>query len=152
MIDHVSFSGTTYNKLPFKFEAGTPHIEGIIALAEALRWMTNIGWDLIQEIEQSQKVWMQDVVQTLQELRWIGMAKERVALFSFVHPNIHAGDIGTLLDQQGIAIRTGHHCTQPLWESMQLPGSARASLSLYNTEEEIMVFKKALTKSIQMLS
>jgi cysteine desulfurase/selenocysteine lyase len=152
MIDHVSFSGTTFNKLPFKFEAGTPHIEGIIALAEALRWMTNIGWDLIQEIEVSQKTWMQDVIQSFEELQWIGMAKERVALFSFVHPTIHSGDIGTLLDQQGIAIRTGHHCTQPLWESMQLPGSARASLSVYNTEEEIMVFKKALAKSIQMLS
>ncbi len=152
MIDRVSFSGTTFNQLPFKFEAGTPHIEGIIALAEALRWLTNIGWDLIQEIEQSQKVWMQDVINSFHELHWIGMAKERVALFSFVHPTIHAGDIGTLLDQQGIAIRTGHHCTQPLWESMQLPGSARASLSLYNTEQEIMVFKKALAKSLKMLS
>ncbi|MEN9948569.1 MAG: hypothetical protein RL106_1392 [Bacteroidota bacterium] len=152
MIDKVSFSGTTFNDIPFKFEAGTPNIEGIIALGEALRWLGNLGWDLIQGIEEQQKIWMTDVVQSYQELQWIGMATNRVALYSFAHPQIHAGDIGALLDQQGVAIRTGHHCTQPLWESMNLPGSARASFSLYNTEEDVNRFKLTLDKTLKMLS
>jgi cysteine desulfurase/selenocysteine lyase len=152
MIDKVSFSGTTFNDIPFKFEAGTPHIEGIIALGEALRWMSNLGWDLIGKIEEEQKYWMEEVVRSFDELRWIGMAPNRVALYSFVHPSIHAGDIGALLDQQAIAIRTGHHCTQPLWASMNLQGSARASFSLYNTEDDVMRFKAALGKTIKMLS
>ncbi len=152
MIDVVSFSGTTFNDIPFKFEAGTPNIEGIIALGEALRWFENLGWGLIESIEREQQNWMKDVVDTFSELRWIGLAKNRVALYSFAHSHIHAGDIGALLDQQGVAIRTGHHCTQPLWQSMNLPGSARASFALYNTEEDVHRFKVALAQTLKMLS
>ncbi len=151
MIDKVSFSGTTFNKLPYKFEAGTPHIEGIIAMAEGIRWWTNLGWDLINQIEKSQQEWMSEVLLNFPELRWIGMHQKRVALYSFVHPTIHPSDIGALLDQQGIAIRTGHHCTQPLWESLGLNGSARASLTVYNSEDEVVVFSKALRRSINMM-
>ncbi len=152
MIDKVSFSGTTFNDIPFKFEAGTPNIEGIIALGEALRWFGNLGWELIESIEREQQHWMKDVVDTFSELQWIGLAKNRVALYSFAHPHIHAGDIGALLDQQGVAIRTGHHCTQPLWESMGIAGTARASFSLYNTEEDVHRFKAALARTLKMLS
>ncbi len=152
MIDKVSFSGTTYNQLPYKFEAGTPHIEGIIALSEAIRWYRNLGWSFIHDVEIMQKNAMQELVNEFDELNWIGQAKNRVALYGFAHPNIHHGDIGALLDQQGIAVRTGHHCTQPLWESMNILGSARASFAVYNTEEEIVLFKNALTKTLQMLS
>lgn len=151
MIDKVSFSGTTFNKLPYKFEAGTPHIEGIIAMAEGIRWWTNLGWDLINQIEKSQQEWMSEVLLNFPELRWIGMHQKRVALYSFVHPTIHPSDIGALLDQQGIAIRTGHHCAQPLWESLGLNGSARASLTVYNSEDEVVVFSKALRRSINMM-
>ncbi|MBM3427500.1 MAG: SufS family cysteine desulfurase [Bacteroidetes bacterium] len=151
MIDRVSFSGTTFNQLPYKFEAGTPHIEGIIALSEAIRWYKNLGWNFIHEVEVMQKSAMQDVMESIPALQWIGQAENRVALYSFVHPEIHPGDIGALLDQQGIAVRTGHHCTQPLWESMKLSGSARASFAVYNSEEEIAYFKKALIKTLDML-
>ena len=151
MIDKVSFSGTTFNKLPYKFEAGTPHIEGIIAMAEGIRWWKNLGWDLINQIEKNQQDWMSEVIQNFPELKWLGMNDHRVALYSFVHQNIHPSDIGALLDQQGVAIRTGHHCTQPLWESLGLNGSARASLTVYNSEEEVNVFSKALRKSINMM-
>jgi cysteine desulfurase/selenocysteine lyase len=151
MIDKVSFSGTTFNQLPYKFEAGTPHIEGIIALAEGVRWWTNLGWDLIRSIEKCQQEWMIEEIQEFPELRWIGMHHNRVALYSFVHETIHPSDLGSLLDQQGIAIRTGHHCTQPLWESLGLNGSARASLTVYNSEEEVGVFSKALRRSINMM-
>ena len=151
MIDKVSFSGTTFNKLPYKFEAGTPHIEGIIAMAEGIRWWTNLGWDLINQIEKSQQEWMSEVILNFPELRWIGMHPNRVALYSFVHPTIHPSDIGALLDQQGIAIRTGHHCTQPLWVSLGLNGSARASLTVYNSEVEVVVFSEALRRSINLM-
>jgi selenocysteine lyase/cysteine desulfurase len=151
MIDKVSFSGTTFNQLPFKFEAGTPHIEGIIAMAEGIRWWNNLGWDLINQIEKSQQQWMSEVILNFPEMRWIGIHPNRVALYSFVHETIHPSDIGSLLDQQGIAIRTGHHCTQPLWDSLGLNGSARASLTVYNSEDEVGVFSKALRRSINMM-
>jgi cysteine desulfurase/selenocysteine lyase len=151
MIDKVSFSGTTFNQLPFKFEAGTPHIEGIIAMAEGIRWWNNLGWDLINQIEKSQQQWMSEVILNFPEMRWIGIHPNRVALYSFVHETIHPSDIGSLLDQQGIAIRTGHHCTQPLWDSLGLNGSARASLTVYNSEDEVGVFSKALRRSIKMM-
>jgi cysteine desulfurase/selenocysteine lyase len=151
MIDKVSFSGTTFNQLPYKFEAGTPHIEGIIALAEGVRWWTNLGWDLIRSIEKCQQEWIMEEIQEFPELRWIGLHHNRVALYSFVHETIHPSDLGSLLDQQGIAIRTGHHCTQPLWESLGLNGSARASLTVYNSEDEVGVFSKALRRSINMM-
>jgi cysteine desulfurase/selenocysteine lyase len=152
MIDQVSFSETTFNHLPYKFEAGTPHIEGIIALAEAIKWWSNLGWEMIDKIEVHQKDAMQHVVQSFGDLNWIGLHPRRVALYSFVHDLIHPSDIGSLLDQQGIAIRTGHHCTQPLWQSMGLNGTARASLAVYNSIEEIHLFQRALRKTINMLS
>lgn len=151
MIDKVSFGGTTFNQLPYKFEAGTPHIEGIIALAEAIKWWSNLGWELIGKIEEHQQSAMKQVMQSFTDLHWIGMHPHRVALYSFVHHQIHPSDIGALLDQQGIAIRTGHHCTQPLWDAMGLNGTARASLTVYNTMQEIEFFEKALRKTINMM-
>ena len=110
-----------------------------------------MGWDLIRSIEKCQQEWMIEEIQEFPELRWLGMHHNRVALYSFVHETIHPSDLGSLLDQQGIAIRTGHHCTQPLWESLGLNGSARASLTVYNSEEEVGVFSKALRRSINMM-
>lgn len=151
MIDKVSFEGTTFNQLPYKFEAGTPNIEGIIALGEAISWWRNLGWELIQNIERHHQGLMDVCAKKISEVSWVGMSNHRVALYSFHHHNIHSSDIGALLDQQGIAIRTGHHCTQPLWHSMGISGTARASLAVYNTLEEIEVFETALKRSLKML-
>jgi cysteine desulfurase/selenocysteine lyase len=152
MIDKVSFSGTTFQKPPLKFEAGTPHIQGIIGLGEAIRWFNGIGWEVIAQIEKAQIAWMQPVLSDLSEVRWMGQVDRKTALYSFVSNACHHGDLGMLLDQQGIAIRTGHHCTQPLWEAWGLTGSARASFALYNNEDDVDAFHVGLKKAIKMLS
>ncbi len=151
MIKKVSFEGTIFQEAPLKFEAGTPHIQGIIALGEAIRWFTSVGWDVIQTIERQQIDWMNQVIMEVKELDWIGEQDRKTALYSFWSKTFHHADLGELLDQQGVAIRTGHHCTQPLWDAWNMSGSARASFALYNNEEDVMHFQKSLVKSIQLL-
>ena len=151
MIAKVSFEKTTYNELPHKFEAGTPHISGGIALGKAFEFMKQLNIQDIIEYEHSLLVYAEEVLSTFKDLRIIGTASNKASVVSFVIENIHPFDIGTLLDKQGIAVRTGHHCTQPLMDLFQIPGTIRASFALYNTKAEIDLFATALERSIQML-
>lgn len=151
MIKEVTFEKTTYNDLPFKFEAGTPHIEGAISLACAIDYIQGIGLDFITQRESELLTYASEKVAALPNLRIIGQAKHKASVLSFVVDGVHPMDLGLLLDKQGIAVRTGHHCTQPIMQFFNIPGTVRASFAFYNTKEEIDIFVKALEKSIRML-
>jgi len=137
MIETVSFAGTTYNQLPFKFEAGTPHIAGAVGLAAAIDYLDGI--DRVAAAEHEDRLLSMALAHadTVEGLQRVGSPALNAGIFSFVMQGSHPSDIGMLLDQQGIAVRTGHHCTQPLMERMGVPGTARASFSMYNTEEDV---------------
>jgi cysteine desulfurase/selenocysteine lyase len=137
MIDKVSFEGTTYNRVPFRFEAGTPPIASAIGLSSAIDYLNEIGMSVIEERENQLVEYMMDRLLAVDGLRLIGEAKERASLASFTVDEIHASDVGTILDKQGIAIRTGHHCAQPILRRFDVPATARASLSFYNTRDDI---------------
>ena len=151
MISRVTFEHTTYNELPFKFEAGTPHIAGGICLGKAFEFLSELDMDAVQKYEKELAEYAQDMLDTFEGLDIIGEAKKKTSVVSFVVENIHPFDIGTLLDKQGIAVRTGHHCTQPLMDFFQIPGTVRASFAFYNTREEVDIFIAAVEKSINML-
>ncbi len=151
MIERVTFEKTTYNNLPFKFEAGTPHIIGGIATGAALKYLGELDLEAIQSYEHTLLEYAQDQLLQIEGLRIIGTASEKASVISFVVDGIHPFDIGTLLDKQGIAVRTGHHCTQPLMDFFEIPGTVRASFAFYNTQEEVDVFVKALKRSVEML-
>jgi cysteine desulfurase / selenocysteine lyase len=151
MIATVSFEKTTYNELPFKFEAGTPDYVGSTALAEALRYVQNIGIENIAKYEHELTTYATQKLLEIEGMRIIGTAKDKSAVISFVVGNIHPYDIGMLLDKLGIAVRTGHHCAQPLIDSLGLLGTVRASFAFYNTQEEIDLFITALKKVVIML-
>jgi len=158
MIDVVTFEKTTYAKLPFKFEAGTPHIAGIIGLGEAIRWMEDYDKAAMAVHEHKLLEHATKELLTIDGLRIIGTAKEKVGVISFVidpssasGSGVHHYDLGTLLDQQGIAVRTGHHCTQPLMERFGVSGTTRASFACFNTVEEIDSMVTATKKAVKML-
>jgi cysteine desulfurase/selenocysteine lyase len=151
MIAKVTFERTTYNELPHKFEAGTPHIAGGICLGEAIRFLDALDIDAIQRHEKELAHYAQDMLDTFEGVRIIGEAKQKTSVVSFVVDKIHPFDIGTLLDKQGIAVRTGHHCTQPLMDFFKIPGTVRASFAFYNTKEEVDTFIAAVEKSISIL-
>lgn len=152
MIATVTFEKTTYNELPFKFEAGTPEYIGSTALAEALRYVQKIGIDEIAAYEHELTVYATKRLAEIENMRIIGTAAEKSAVVSFLVGNIHPYDIGMLLDKLGIAVRTGHHCAQPLIDSLGIPGTVRASFAFYNTKEEIDTFIDALKRVVMMLS
>ncbi|MEO6910413.1 MAG: cysteine desulfurase [Edaphobacter sp.] len=137
MIRSVTFEKTLYNQLPYKFEAGTPDIAGVVGLGAALDYVNGIGFSNIVAYEDKLLAYGTAALNSVSGLRLIGNAKEKVSVLSFVLENIHPHDIGTILDRQGIAIRTGHHCAQPLMQRFCIPATARASLAIYNTTEEI---------------
>lgn len=151
MIATVSFEKTTYNELPFKFEAGTPDYIGSTALAAALDYVQKIGIDKIATYEHELTKYATLRLKEIDGIRIIGQAAEKSAVVSFLVGNIHPYDIGMLLDKLGIAVRTGHHCAQPLIESLEIPGTVRASFAFYNTKEEIDVFIEALKRVVIML-
>lgn len=151
MISKVTFERTTYNELPFKFEAGTPHIAGGICLGTALNYLNQFNPKELEEYERDLTEYAQEMLETFENITLIGTAKNKTSVVSFVVDGIHPFDIGTLLDKQGIAVRTGHHCTQPLMDFYQIPGTVRASFAFYNTREEIDQFIAAVEKSISML-
>lgn len=151
MIAKVTFERTTYNTLPFKFEAGTPHIAGGICLGEAIRFLDNLDAQALQRHEKELTEYAQDLLDTFEGVQLIGEAKKKTSVVSFHVDGIHPFDIGTLLDKQGIAVRTGHHCTQPLMDFYGIPGTVRASFAFYNTREEIDTFIAAVDKSISLL-
>ncbi len=152
MIKSVAFSGTTYNDLPFKFEAGTPHIEGGISLGAALNYINGIGLDRISAYEDELLTYGTEKLMEVEGLKIIGTAKNKASVLSFLIQDIHSYDLGVLLNEQGIAIRTGHHCCQPLMARFGIEGTCRASLAFYNTKEEIDVLTAALKRSVTMLS
>jgi cysteine desulfurase/selenocysteine lyase len=137
MISSVSFAKTTYNVLPYKFEAGTPDIAGAVGLGAAIDYVNSIGLDAIAEHEQDLVTYIGERLPAIPGIRIIGNAKEKAGATSFVLDGVHPHDIGTVLDQEGIALRTGHHCTQPLMDRFGVPATARAALALYNTREEV---------------
>ncbi len=151
MIKSVTFEKTTYNDAPFKFEAGTPHIMGVKSLGAAIDYISGIGFDRIAATEKVLLSALTTVLESIEGIRIIGTATDKIAVASFVSDKAHPSDIGTLLDMEGIAIRVGHHCTQPLMQQYGLAGTARASLSFYNTVEEIEQFGTSLRKVLNML-
>lgn len=152
MIAEVSFEKTTYADLPHKFEAGTPNICGGIAFGSALDYMNTIGFEAIASYENELLVYATEQMLQIDGLKIYGTAKEKTSVISFNVGNIHPYDIGTILDKMGIAVRTGHHCAQPIMNFYQIPGTIRASFMFYNTKEEIDTFITALKKAVMMLS
>ncbi len=152
MIQTVTFEKTTYNELPFKFEAGTPDYIGSTALARALEYVESIGMQKIAEYEHEITDYATERLKEIDGIRFFGTSQEKSAVISFLVNNIHPYDMGMLLDKLGIAVRTGHHCAQPLSDSLGIPGTVRASFAFYNTKEEIDIFIDALKRVVMMLS
>ena len=151
MIAEVCFEKTTYADLPHKFEAGTPNIAGGIAFGAALDYMNGIGFDTIAAYEQELLDYATEQLKAIDGVRIYGEAPQKTAVVSFNVNEIHPYDIGSILDKLGIAVRTGHHCAQPIMDFYKIPGTVRASFSFYNTKEEIDMMIKALKRAIQML-
>ena len=151
MIKDVTFAKTTYNDLPYKFEAGTPNIGDVIALNEAINFINNLGKDAIAAHEHELLVYAADKLAATKGVRLIGTAKEKVSVQSFVIEGIHHFDIGQMLDTRGIAVRTGHHCTQPLMDRFGIEGTVRASFSVYNTKAEIDQLVEGVERIIKFL-
>lgn len=151
-IKTVTLQKTEFADAPLKFEAGTPHIEGGIGLAAAIKYVTEIGFENIQKHEDDLLQHASKQLKEIEGLMIYGNAKHKTSVISFNVGSIHPFDIGTLLDKYGVAIRSGHHCTQPLWQFYNIPGTIRASFAFYNTFEEVDVFIDALKKSIRLLS
>jgi cysteine desulfurase/selenocysteine lyase len=152
MIRTVTFEKTTYNDLPYKFEAGTPNIAGGIGFGAALDYVTRIGIDAIAAYEHELLNYGTEALSQIPGLRIIGTAREKAAVLSFVIDGIHPHDIGTVLDRQGIAVRTGHHCAQPVMDRFQVPATTRASLAFYNTTAEIDALSDGLRKVKEIFS
>jgi cysteine desulfurase / selenocysteine lyase len=151
MIKTVSFEKSTYNVLPFKFEAGTPNVADVIGLGVAIDYINEIGLDNIRETEQQLIRYAVEQLKTIDEFRFIGEAKERAASISFLIGNSHPFDVGEILDKQGIAVRTGHHCTEPIMNFFKIPGTVRASFAFYNTKEEVDKLVKGIKKAVTLL-
>ena len=152
MISKVTFEKTTYNQLPHKFEAGTPNIADTIGLGKALDYVSAIGIDKIATYEKELLDYATASLSQVEGLKIIGQAKEKSSVISFVFDNIHPHDIGTFLDFEGIAVRTGHHCTQPVMDRFNVPATTRASFALYNTKEEVDVLVNGLKKVLEVFS
>jgi len=146
MISSVTFERSTWNVLPYKFEAGTPHIAGAIGLHAALDYIEAAGFEAITAYERDLLAYGTGVLQAIDGVRLIGTAREKASILSFVMDGVHPHDIGTIVDQEGVAIRTGHHCAQPVMDRFKIPGTARASLAMYNTREELDALGRALVK------
>ncbi len=152
MIREVTFEKTTYNDLPYKFEAGTPNIADVIAFKSAIDFINHIGKKNIRHHESQLLEYATGQLEQINGLHIIGRAKEKVSVISFVIENLHPQDLGILLDNAGVAVRTGHHCTQPLMARFGIPGTTRASFAVYNTKDEIDILIEGLHKAIKMLS
>lgn len=151
MIRTVTFEKTTYNELPFKFEAGTPNIEASVCLGAAIDYINNIGLENIQQYEHELLEYATEKLAAVPGIKFIGTADHKASVVSFIIENIHPYDVGVILDKLGIAVRTGHHCTQPLMDIFGIPGTVRASFAFYNTKEEIDVLADAVKKAAAML-
>ncbi|HLF18452.1 MAG TPA: cysteine desulfurase [Candidatus Omnitrophota bacterium] len=147
MIASVTFEKTIYNVLPYKFEAGTPNVADVIGLGAAIDYVQSIGLEEIGAYKDELLAYGTEQLKKIPDIRLIGTAKNKASVLSFVHPVIHAHDMGTLVDQEGVAIRTGHHCTQPVMKHFGVAATSRASLAMYNTKEEIDILVKAIKKA-----
>lgn len=152
MISSVTFEKTMYNVIPYKFEAGTPHVAGVIALGAAIDYIQTVGLDSIITHERELLAYGTRRLQEVEGLTLIGTAAEKACILSFVLNGIHAHDIGTLVNEEGVAIRTGHHCTQPVMRHFNIPATSRASLAFYNTKEEIDTLVQALIKAKEIFN
>lgn len=152
MIKSVTLQKTTYNDLPYKFEAGTPNIEGAIGLKAAINYLEQIGLEQIASYENELLEYATEKLSQIPQLKIIGTAKSKGPIVSFILENIHPHDVGTILDFEGIAVRTGHHCTQPVMEHFKIPATTRASFSFYNTKEEIDLLYQGIQKVIKVFS
>ncbi len=151
MIKEVSFDKTTFNDLPYKYEAGTPNIADVVAFKAALDFVDQVGRDDIRRHEEELLQYATAKLEQVPGLRIIGRAREKVSLVSFIIDKVHPQDLGILLDNRGIAVRTGHHCTQPLMDRFCIPGTTRASFAVYNTKEEVDELVRGLEKAIKIL-
>jgi len=152
MIKEVYFDNITYNDLPYKFEAGTPNIADTIAFKAALEFTKEIGKERIRQHENDLLHYATEQLQEIKGLRIIGQAKNKISVLSFVIDNVHPQDLGILLDNKGIAVRTGHHCAQPLMDCYRIPGTTRASFAMYNTKEEVDALFAGLQKAVKLLA
>ena len=146
MIQHVSWEETTYNELPYKYEAGTPDFVGSVGLSASIKYLESLGMDQILKHEEELLHYATQQMLQIEGLKIYGTARKKEAVISFLVEGVHPYDLGVLLDQQGIAIRTGHHCAQPLMNSLGIEGTARVSFALYNTKEEVDAFIKGKTE------
>jgi cysteine desulfurase / selenocysteine lyase len=146
MISSVTFEKTLYNKLPFKFEAGTPDVSGAIGMGAAIEYINRIGIEKVAAYEHELLDYATQEISSIPGVRLIGTAKERAGVVSFLLDGVHPHDIGTILDQEGIAVRTGHHCAQPIMQRFGIPATARASFALYNTKEEVDALARGILK------
>jgi cysteine desulfurase / selenocysteine lyase len=151
MIKEVTFEKTTYNELPFKFEAGTPNVGDGLGLASAIKYLETFGMDVIHKHESELLSYATKKLLAIEGLRIIGTAKNKAAVISFLVGKIHPYDLGTILDKMGIAVRTGHHCAQPIMDKYGIPGTVRASFAMYNSMEEIDTFVEGVIKAKSML-
>lgn len=152
MILEVRFDGTTYNELPYKFEAGTPNISGAIGLGAAVRYLDSVGLDEVASHENRLLAYLTKRLEAVDDIRLIGTADNKASVQSFLLGDIHPHDIGTILDHQGVAIRTGHHCAMPVMDFYGIPGTARASLALYNNEDDVDRLVAALAKAQEIFA
>ncbi len=152
MISSVTFEKTTYNTLPYKFEAGTPHVAGVIGLGAAIDYLKSLNSEQIAHHEKELLTHATKVLSDIPGLRLIGTAKQKASVLSVILDDIHAHDVGTLIDEEGIAIRTGHHCTQPVMTHFKVPATSRASLTIYNTKKEIDRLGKAIYRAKEIFS
>jgi cysteine desulfurase/selenocysteine lyase len=150
MISLVTFEKTHYNVLPYKFEAGTPNIAGGIGLGAAVDYLQGLPWEQVLVHEEDLLSYATDQLSKIGGLKIIGMAKRKAGVLSFVFSNIHAHDIGTILDQEGVAVRAGHHCAMPVMQRFGVPATTRASFAFYNTREEIDVLASAIQKVLKV--
>ena len=152
MILSVNFKETIYNELPYKFEAGTPNISGVIGLGAAIDYLNNLNFDDIKKYELNLLNYLSEKLLQISGLKIIGKPKNRSGVISFMFDNIHAHDIGTIVDKEGVAIRTGHHCAQPIMDFYEVSATARASIAHYNTKNDIDVLIEALNKVKEIFS
>jgi cysteine desulfurase/selenocysteine lyase len=152
MILEVSFNGTTYNELPYKFEAGTPNISGVIGLGAAVDYLQTVGMSNIARYEHDLLLYLTEQLQKIDGIRLIGTAENKASVQSFMLDDIHSHDLGTILDHQGVAIRTGHHCAMPVMDYFGVPGTARASLAIYNNTADVDRLTEGLAKAKQIFS
>ncbi len=150
MISLVTFEKTHYNVLPYKFEAGTPNIAGGIGLGAAIDYLSGIGLEAVAAYEQGLLAYATEALSEIKGMKIIGTAKEKASVLSFLLEDVHAHDIGTILDQEGVAIRAGHHCAMPVMQRFGVPATARASFSLYNTKEDIDALVRATHEVIRV--